>query len=87
MTPHAYRCALVLLSLALASCASSPPRLSGDTVRLTLAQQVLDPGALRNAGSVAGIDGPAAREALLRYQRSFQEPAPAAATLLGGAAK
>jgi hypothetical protein len=57
------------------------PRLDcdfGDSVNMAVARQTLDKdAAVKNAKKdVAGLDGVAAREALVRYQKSFQTPEP-----------
>lgn len=69
--------ALVLLS----GCAPVTPEWDarfGDTVRMAIAQQTLNPEASRNTDPVNGIDGRPADEAIKRYQKSFQEPPPPA---------
>ena len=76
-----------LLVLALAGCAHTTPHADahlGDAVRLALAQQTLAPDAVRNPNPVAGMDGHAARAAILRYQQSFQQPAAQPGALGGG---
>ena len=67
----------------LSACAATTPQNDarfGQSVRATLASQVADPAAVRNATPVNGIDGRAARAALQRYEHSFGKPeaAPAA---------
>lgn len=47
----------------------------GIDTRTTLALQIIDPDAGRNGGSVAGMDGRAARSAYERYQKAAGEPA------------
>jgi hypothetical protein len=59
----------------------STPRVDcnfGDSVNMAVARQTLDKdAATRNAKKdVAGLDGVAAREALVRYQKSFRAPEP-----------
>ena len=57
------------------------PRLDarfGDAVNLAKAQQTLNPDASKNRNAVAGIDGKAAQETMLRYRESFKSPPPAA---------
>lgn len=81
--------AVLTLAAFLAGCAStaqSDPTF-GDTVRATAASQVLDPGAVRNANPVTGIDGRAARATQLRYEASFAQPAPAEHAMTTGSAK
>jgi hypothetical protein len=50
----------------------------GDSVNMAVARQTMDKdAAIRNANKdVAGLDGIAAREALVRYQKSFRTPEP-----------
>jgi len=71
--------ALVLLAL-LAGCAVSPtPNYDlrfGEAVRSARQQMTLNPNASSNAVPAAGLDGRAAREALVRYQDSFKAPPP-----------
>ena len=62
------------LALQLSACAATTPLADvrfGQSVRATLASQVADPAAVRNAAPVIGIDGRAARGALQRYENSF----------------
>jgi hypothetical protein len=64
----------------LSSCAPTTPEWDsrfGESVRLAISQQTLNPRAGLNPNPVSGIDGKAAREAMGRYQNSFKEPAPA----------
>lgn len=70
------------LALLLAGCAAISPRADasfGQSVRATLASQVVEPAAVRNANPVAGVDGRAARAAQDHYERSFAKPETAAA--------
>jgi hypothetical protein len=67
------------LALPIAACMSSTPRWDaqfGDSVRLTLSQQIRDPEAGNNAKAPDGVDGRAATEALERYHKSFRDPQP-----------
>ena len=60
---------------------ATTPRLDaqfGDAVNASKAQQTLNPDASRNRKVVAGIDGKAGEEAMLRYRESFRTPPPAA---------
>jgi len=69
---------LVLLGGALQGC-SSTPRFNdhfGVSVRANLAAQVIDPAAAASSNPATGVDGPAARAAQERYQRSFKESDP-----------
>lgn len=70
------------LALLLSACAATTPQSDarfGQSVRATLASQVAQPAAVRNANPVSGVDGQAARAAQERYERSFAKPEPAAA--------
>jgi type IV pilus biogenesis protein CpaD/CtpE len=74
-------------ALVLSACAATTPQNDarfGQSVRATLASQVADPAAVRNATPVNGIDGRAALGALQRYEKSFgkAEAAPAASTFV-----
>ena len=74
--------------LALQACATSPtltaccatsPRLDarfGDSVNVAKAQQTLNPDASKNRNIVAGMDGKAAQETMVRYRESFKNPPP-----------
>lgn len=75
--------ALTILSLAitgmLSGCVSPTPVLDehfGDAVRAAKEQQILNPDAGRNTDPVAGLDGPAAKEAITLYHDSFKAPPP-----------
>ena len=60
----------------LSSCAPTTPGWDaafGDSVKIAIAQQTLNPGASANTDPVSGIDGRAAREAVNRYHKSFVE--------------
>ena len=72
--------AAACMVLVLSSCASTTPAWDahfGESVRLAVSQQTINPGAGLNPDPVTGIDGKPAREAMGRYQNSFKEPAPA----------
>jgi len=59
------------------SCLATSPRLDarfGDSVNIAKAQQTLNPDASKNRNAVAGIDGKAAQEAMVRYRESFKTP-------------
>jgi hypothetical protein len=82
--------ALPLLLSACASTGSAPSTEArfGESVRATLASQVIHPEAARNANPVLGIDGHAARGALKQYEKTFDAPpAPAALSLTIGGGK
>ncbi|HEY2970131.1 MAG TPA: hypothetical protein VGK75_17390 [Casimicrobiaceae bacterium] len=60
---------------------STSPRLDarfGDAVNVGKAQQTLNPDASKNRNIVAGIDGKAAQETMVRYRESFKSPPPPA---------
>jgi hypothetical protein len=60
---------------------ASSPRLDarfGDSVNIARAQQTLNPDASKNRNVVAGMDGKAARETMVRYHESFKNPPPPA---------
>lgn len=64
--------------LLLAGCAPTTPQYDsrfGQTMRLNLAQQTLNPDAASKDVPEA-MDGPAARETVVRYRNSFKEPPP-----------
>lgn len=69
---------LTSTTLVLAGCAPTTPQYDsrfGQSVRMTMAQQVLNP----DAGSKdvpESKDGPAARETVVRYRNTFKEPPP-----------
>lgn len=67
---------LAAASLSLAACASHPPAAPGAAVRLTLATQVLNPGAGAAAEANAGYDGKAAKAGFDAYQKSYAAPQP-----------
>lgn len=77
------RFALKLLSASavclLSACASTTPQWDanfGNSVRAAFAHQIINPDASQNPDPVSGIDGRAARETMIRYQKSFSEPKP-----------
>ena len=66
----------------LAACVLQPPsstpqwdRHFGESARMTLARQIIEPEAGRNPDPVAGMDGKAARAAYDRYQKAGGDPA------------
>jgi hypothetical protein len=66
--------------LALQACATSPTLDArfGDSVNVAKAQQTLNPDASKNRNVVAGMDGKAAQETMVRYRESFRNPPPPA---------
>jgi hypothetical protein len=82
--------ALLLLAL-LCGCAASPtPNYDlrfGNAVREARQRMTLNPNAGSNPDPVAGMDGQAAREAIVRYQDSFKTPPPVVNVInIGGSA-
>jgi len=70
----------------LAACSATTPQWDahfGDATRIAMARQIIAPAAARNADPVAGMDGRAAAQAQQRYQKSFAEPAPNNAAIIG----
>ena len=70
---------LLSLPLVLVACASVTPQYDaqfGVAVRAALLQQTLHPDAGGRPDDVRGMDGKAAREAILLYQSSFKDPPP-----------
>lgn len=58
----------------------------GDAVRQSRLRMTLNPNAGANPDPVAGMDGPAAREAVGRYHDSFKAPPPVVNVInIGGA--
>ena len=79
--------AVLALALAAGGCASTSPRYDaqfGDSVRSTMASQVVDPAAVLNANPVIGLDGSAARAAHANYESSFRRPSTAEPSLTTG---
>ena len=81
--------ALILLAL-LGGCAvSATPSYDlhfGEAVRSARQQMTIHPNAGTNPDSVAGMDGRASREAIVRYQDSFKTPPPVVNVInIGGA--
>jgi type IV pilus biogenesis protein CpaD/CtpE len=62
--------------LLLQGCSSAPrfEKNFGAAVRANLAAQTINPRGAANTNPATGIDGPAARAAHERYQRSFTQP-------------
>jgi hypothetical protein len=82
-TSFQFRTTLALAGLvALGGCETLTPRLDqtyGDAVNTATAQQTLnrDAAAQNARKTVAGIDGPTAKEIVDRYHKSFRNPEPA----------
>jgi type IV pilus biogenesis protein CpaD/CtpE len=70
--------------LLLQGCSSAPrfEKNFGAAVRANLAAQTINPRGAANTNPATGIDGPAARAAHERYQRSFTQPDSAASAPL-----
>lgn len=68
--------AIVAGALMTSACSSTPyfDRHFGQSVRTTLASQVINPDAARNPNPVHGIDGRAAKGAQDRYEKSMEPP-------------
>ena len=49
-------------------------RTFGDAVRAAIARQTLNPAASQNSTDASGLDGPAAKGTIDRYQKSFETP-------------
>jgi len=83
-------CAVMAAVATLAGCATSAtPDYDlrfGDAVRSARAQQILNPAASANPDRVLGMDGAAARDAVILYQDSFKTPPPVVNVInIGGA--
>ena len=71
--------AIALLFGPLAGCSSVTPNYDarfGDAVREAKLKMTIDPNASKNPDQVAGMDGKAAREAIILYQGTFKAPPP-----------
>ncbi len=63
----------------LAGCGSTTPDYDkhfGDAVRQSIQGMTINPNAGSTADAALGMDGPSAREALVRYQSTFRTPPP-----------
>jgi len=72
-------CVAASLLAFLAGCASTTPEYDkrfGDAVRQSRLQMTINPNAGSTADAALGLDGPSAREALVRYQNTFKTPPP-----------
>lgn len=82
--------AAVALLAIVTGCASKTPhwdRNFGNSVRASMASQVVDPGAARNANPAAGLDGDAAQAAYGRYVQGFKVPQAHEAAMISGSGK
>jgi hypothetical protein len=83
--------AIALSLLSLAACSTVAPNNEmkyGDAVRGARIEMTLHPDAGKTPDSLAGMDGMAAREAIVQYQDSFKTPPPAAEVInIGGGLK
>lgn len=72
------------LAVTLGGCASSPAidASFGQSVRGSVAAQVMNPAAVANINPVIGIDAHAALGAQQQYQKSFAEPPARAAAMV-----
>ncbi len=72
----------LLVSAIVAGCANAPSSTPnydakfGDAVRQARSQMLLNPNAATSQDPMAGIDGRAAREAVILYQDTFKAPPP-----------
>lgn len=70
---------MLILVLILIGCAT-PSRLEmdyGNSFRMAVANQILNPGAEENLAPVTGFDEQAARITIEKYRKDFEKPAPA----------
>ena len=82
--------ATLALFAMLGGCASRTPHWDqsfGNSVRASIASQVVDPAAVRNTNPVGGIDGEAAQASHARYVRGFQAPVVPERTMISGSGK
>jgi hypothetical protein len=71
--------AIAMLLALTGGCASVTPNYDarfGDAVRQAKLNMTINPDAGKNPDQVAGVDGKAARETIIRYQNTFKEPPP-----------
>ncbi len=72
--------AAMALAAALAGCAPTSPQWEssfGNSVRASVAAQVIDPAAARNPDPVSGIDNKAAAGIVQQYTQGYAKPAAA----------
>ena len=77
---HKLAIGTAMLFAGLAGCASVMPNYDarfGNAVREAKLQTTINPAAGTNPDPVAGLDGKAAREAMILYQGTFKAPPPA----------
>lgn len=82
--------ALIAVAAALAGCAPSTPHWDssfGNSVRASVAAQVIDPAAVRNTNPVSGLDTQAALGIAGQYGASYAKPATAPAPMTTGKAR
>ena len=71
---------ITLPLLLLVACSTTTPNYDkkfGDAVREAKLKMTLNPDAGKTPDQVAGMDGKAARESIILYQKSFTKPPPA----------
>jgi len=71
---------MMLPLLLLVACATTTPNYDkkfGDAVREAKLKMTINPDAGKTPDQVAGMDGKAARESIILYQKSFTKPPPA----------
>lgn len=76
--------AAALIVVGLGGCAPTTPHWEtnfGNSLRSTLAAQVIDPAAVRNTNPVHGIDGKAAAGIVVQYNASYFKVTPPPASL------
>jgi hypothetical protein len=71
---HPLNACLVLL--ALTGCAAPPSAPYGETIAMTMAQQVIDPLAGTRQATANGVGGQEAKSAYDAYQKTFRAPQP-----------
>jgi uncharacterized protein YceK len=72
--------AIALLLGLLGGCSTVTPNYDarfGEAVREAKLKMIINPDAGKNADQVAGMDGKAAREAIILYQGTYRAPPPA----------
>lgn len=70
--------AIALLPVVLGACSSTPvyDQKFGDAVREARLKMTINPDAGKNADTVAGMDGKAAKETITLYHEAFKAPPP-----------